>query len=56
VLILVSQRRGSPQDTVLIRSHAGTPKHVNIFGYFYNIDTGTLTEVVTDKAEAFRRV
>jgi carbonic anhydrase len=40
------------RDTALIRSHAGTPKHVNIFGYFYNIDTGMLTEVVTDKAEA----
>ena len=40
------------RDTALIRSHAGTPKHVNIFGYFYHIDTGVLTEVVKDKAEA----
>lgn len=39
------------RDTALIRSHAGTPKHVNVFGYFYNIDTGVLTEVVKDKAE-----
>jgi len=39
------------RDTALIRSHAGTPKHVNVFGYFYNIDTGMLTEVVKDKAE-----
>jgi carbonic anhydrase len=37
-------------DTALIRSHAGTPKHVNIFGYFYDIDTGMLTEVVNDRA------
>jgi carbonic anhydrase len=37
-------------DTGLIRSHAGTPKHVNIFGYFYDIDSGALTEVVNDKA------
>jgi carbonic anhydrase len=44
------------RDTVLIRSHAGTPKHVNVFGYFYNIDTGMLTEVVTDKAEAVQPV
>ena len=29
-------------------SHDGTPKHVNIFGYFYDIDTGALTEVVRD--------
>jgi carbonic anhydrase len=39
------------RDTRLIRVHAGTPKHVNIFGYFYNIDTGVLTEVVRDRAE-----
>src|SRR4029077_1803279 len=39
------------RDTALIRSHAGTPKHVNVFGYFYNIDTGVLTEVVKDKAK-----
>jgi len=38
------------RDTALIRSHAGTPKHVNIFGYFYDIDAGVLTEVVKDKA------
>lgn len=44
------------RDTALIRSHAGTPKHVNIFGYFYNIDTGMLAEVVTDKAEAVQQV
>ena len=44
------------RDTALIRSHAGTPKDVNIFGYFYNIDIGTLTEVVKDKAEAVQRV
>ena len=43
------------RDTVLIRSHAGTPKHVNIFGYFYDIDTGVLTEVVKDKAEAVQQ-
>ena len=39
------------RDTALIRSHAGTPKHVNVFGYFYNIDTGVLTEVVKDTAQ-----
>jgi carbonic anhydrase len=42
------------RDTALIRSHAGTPKHVNIFGYFYNIDTGVLTEVVKDITKAVR--
>jgi carbonic anhydrase len=43
------------RDTALIRSHAGTPKHVNIFGYFYDIDTGVLTEVVKDRVETVRR-
>jgi carbonic anhydrase len=37
-------------DTALVRSSEGTPKHVNIFGYFYDIDTGSLTEVVRDLA------
>ena len=35
-------------DTALVRSHPGTPKHVDVFGYFYDIDTGALTEVVRD--------
>jgi carbonic anhydrase len=35
-------------DTALVRAHDGTPKHVDIFGYFFDIDTGTLTEVVRD--------
>jgi carbonic anhydrase len=38
------------RDAALIRAHDGTPKHVNIFGYFYDIDTGALTEVVRDEA------
>jgi len=40
------------RDTALIRTHAGTPKHVNILGLFYDIDTGSLTEVVNDRAQA----
>src|SRR5882757_3661419 len=39
------------RDAALIRSHPGTPKHVNIFGFFFDIDTGALTEVVKDVAE-----
>jgi carbonic anhydrase len=35
-------------DTALIRAHDGAPKHVNIFGYFFDIDARTLTEVVRD--------
>lgn len=40
------------RDAALIRTHAGTPMHVNVLGYFYDIDTGELTEVVRDMAEA----
>src|SRR5262249_42840260 len=38
-------------DTALIRAHPGTPGHAAIFGYFYDIDTGELTEVVRDEAK-----
>ena len=38
-------------DTALIRANAGTPKHADIFGYFYDIDTGALAEVVRDEAK-----
>jgi carbonic anhydrase len=34
-----------------VRASAGTPKHVNILGFFYDIDTGKLTEVVRDEAK-----
>ena len=40
------------RDTALIRAHAGTPRHVNILGLFYDIDTGSLTEVVNDRVQA----
>lgn len=40
------------RDAALIRAHPGTPKHVTILGYFYDIDTGALTEVVNDAARA----
>jgi carbonic anhydrase len=39
------------RDTALIRASAGTPRHVRIFGFFYDIDTGELTEVVRGEAE-----
>ena len=40
------------RDSALIRTHAGTPRHANILGLFYDIDTGSLTEVVNDRAQA----
>ena len=39
-------------DTRLIRESPGTPKHVNVYGYFYDIDTEQLTKVVDDRAAA----
>ncbi|MEU8150598.1 carbonic anhydrase [Nonomuraea sp. NPDC048901] len=35
-------------DVNLIRNSQGTPKHVEIHGLFYNVDSGELTEVVRD--------
>jgi carbonic anhydrase len=43
------------QDVALIRAHAGTPRRVNIFGYFYDIDTGALTEVARDMGDRAER-
>ena len=42
------------RDTALVRASAGTPRHVRIFGFFYDIDTGELTEVVRDAARSER--
>jgi carbonic anhydrase len=39
-------------DLALIRAHAGTPPHADLFGYFFDIDTGALTEVVSDRRPA----
>jgi len=39
------------RDTALVRASDGTPKHANIYGYFYDIDTNELTEVVRDEAK-----
>jgi carbonic anhydrase len=35
-------------DVALLRSSPGVPKHVNIYGFFYNIDTGEPIEVARD--------
>ncbi len=36
-------------DTHLMRESKGTPKHANIYGYLYDLDTTELTLVVEDK-------
>ena len=38
------------RDTRLVRESKGTPQHVNIYGYLFNIDTEALTLVVEDRA------
>jgi len=37
-------------DARLLRASLGTPRHANIYGYFYDIDTEQLTPVVEDLA------
>ncbi len=39
-------------DVRLLRRSPGTPRHVNIYGYFYDIDSEKLTRVVDDPADA----
>lgn len=38
-------------DVRLVRESKGTPKHVNIYGYVYNIDTDELSLLVEDKGQ-----
>jgi len=37
-------------DVELVRASRGTPTHVDVYGYFYDIDTERLTRVVHDPA------
>jgi len=39
-------------DVRLMRESKGIPKQINIYGYVYDIDTGGLSLVVEDKAQA----
>ena len=41
-------------DARLMRESAGTPKHVDIYGYLFDIDTGELSLAVHDKGVASR--
>ena len=43
-------------DTRLVRESIGTPQHVNVYGYVYNIDTNELSLVVEDKGNNRRQV
>ena len=39
-------------DARLVRESEGTPRHVNVYGYLYNIDSDELSLVVEDKQTA----
>ncbi len=39
-------------DTRLVRESEGTPQHVNVYGYVYNIDTNELSLVVEDRGNS----
>lgn len=41
-------------DVALVRASAGTPQHVNLYGYVYDIDTHELMRVCQDEASAGR--
>ena len=44
--------RSLAHDTRLLRESAGTPPHVNIYGYVFDIDTGELMRVTEDLGTA----
>lgn len=48
-LCIADYEQSLRSDVALIRGQPGTPRSASIFGYFYEIDSGELTEVVTDR-------
>ena len=51
--VCISDHKGALEhDVRLVRNSAGTPKHVNVYGYMYDIDTGALTRMAEDLAAA----
>src|SRR5215469_3502281 len=40
------------RDTQLLRESKGTPKHANIYGYLFNIDSEALTLIVENRSTA----
>ena len=50
-LCISDYQQSLEHDTRLLRASAGTPAHVNIYGYMYDIDTEVLSLIVADKAD-----
>ena len=47
-LAIVDYEKAIKYDVNVLRSSPVVPKHLNIYGFFYDINTGTLTEIVRD--------
>jgi carbonic anhydrase len=47
-ICIADYERSLAHDAALIRGSAGTPPHADIIGFFYDIDSGELTEVIRD--------
>lgn len=50
-LCIADYRQSLSSDVALIRRQPGTPRSANIVGFFYEIDSGELIEVVSDPGE-----
>lgn len=56
-LVQLEDYVSSLQDDVSpVRQSPGTPAHINVFGYFHDIDTEQLTKFVDETAEPGRSV
>ena len=47
-LAIMDFEKSIKYDVALLRSSPAVPKHVKLYGFFYEISTGKLTEVVRD--------
>ena len=47
-LAIMDYEKSIKHDVELLRSSAAVPKHVKLYGFFYEISSGKLTEVVRD--------
>lgn len=51
-LVIADFEQSLRHDVAVIRNAPGTPKHIHVFGYIYDIDAETLTKVVEDRGAA----
>jgi carbonic anhydrase len=53
-LCIADYEQSLKSDVALIRKQPGTPRSADIFGFFYEIDTGELILVANDPGEPSR--